>query len=57
MNEFCQLLSGLPLALEFSWGQVAQLRMDAFVHVDSIEKATYLMDSVSIAFIIRYVNL
>ena len=46
-----------PLRLEFGWGEIAQRRMDPFVHVHVIQEAANLVIGIMIVEILGQVNL
>jgi hypothetical protein len=46
-----------PLCLEFSWGEIAQRRMDPLVHIHVIQEAANLVIGIMMVEILRQVNL
>ena len=46
-----------PLRLEFSWGEIAQRRVDPLAHIDIIQEAPNLVIGIMIVEILRQVNL
>ena len=45
-----------PLFLEFGWGEIAQRRVDALVHVHVVEKATWLAVGLMVVQVLGQVN-